>query len=628
MILRSILITVLTFSFMSCAKPQTVKQDVPAVPVQEQEIVLPDAVDIEGPEVEKEQVIDRKAPPVIVERTAEDRYVILNFDDADITTVIETMGDLLSINYILAPGISGKVTIQSYKKFPVRDLFSIFQSILEMNGLTAVKNKDFYFIMTLENAKQLPVDIEKGKEVKMKMDSSLVTQIVPLEFVKAADAANLLRGIMPRGTDLIVYEPTNLLIVTARPEGLLKFMKILEAIDIPPSERENIRTFVYYVENGESKNLAGILKDIYAQQPGQQRTTTTTTSARKRVTPRQQTTTTAQPPTVIGGTAGLIEGDLTITSYDDINALIIKSSPAAFLAILETIKKLDIAPKQVLIEVMIAEVRLDDTENLGIEWLIKSQIDSSTTALAGFTPSLLDVNTVATNAPAKDFFGYVIKPGDFVAMINLLASYGRVNVLSSPHILALDNKEAKIEVGDDIPIATGLNTSADTSGTGTTLVSSGQIQYRTAGILLTVTPHISDKDNVTLKITQEYSGPGGGVNVAGSEFPSFFTRRAETSGIVKDGHTLVIGGLISETQDNLNTGLPILSKIPIIGYLFGSTRLINRKNELIIMVTPHVIRNQDEADLRTAEFQDRVKRIKKRISKDDRFGIRHEQTTE
>ncbi len=618
--LKRVFILIMISLLLSCATSEVAKEaeEKPVTEEAKQDLILPEKIE-DGLPVTREKIIERKPPPVVIEKGVEDKYVILNFDDADIRTVIETMGDLLNINYILSPGISGKVTIQSYKKFPVRDLFSVFQSILEMNGLTAVKNKGFYFILTAESAKQQPLDIETGKDVQMTIDSGFITQIVPLEFIKASDAANLLRGVMPRGTDLIVYEPTNLLIVTSRPEGLIKFMKILEAIDLAPSDRENIRTFVYYVENGEAKSLASILKEIYVvKQTSGKKVTASRTKAR--VTKGRKTAVRPTTATIVS-TAGEIEGDVTITSYDDINALIIKSSPAAYLAMLETIKKIDIPPKQVLIEVMIAEITLNDDESMGVEWLLKSE-SKKTTYLGGFTNKPpLDVDTPATGAPkVGSYFGYIINPTEFVGMINLFATYGKVNILSSPHILALDNKEAKIEVGEDIPIATGLNTSTTAADTaGTTLVSSGQIQYRTAGTLLTVTPHINDKDFVSLKISQEFSGPGEETTVAGTEFPSFFTRRAETTGIVQDGHTLIIGGLIGETKTVTRSGLPILSKLPIIGFLFGTSSVTVRKTELIIMLTPHVIRNQEDADRQTERFQNKVRSVKERIDT-VRFG--------
>ncbi len=615
---RLFIAALLSLTVLSCASTQKAPERKQAeTEEQKEEIILPDSMEETVP-TQKEKVIGRETPPVVVEKAADERYVILNFDDADIRTVIETMGDLLDINYILAPGITGKVTIQSYKKFPVKDLFSIFQSILEMNGLTAVRQKDFYFIMTVEAAKTFPLDVEKGKEVKMRLDSGFITQIIPLEFVKASDAANLLRGLMPRGTDLVVYEPTNLLIVTARPTGLLKFMKILEAIDIAPSERENIRTFVYYVENGEAKNLASILKEIYAQQKGTTRTTTPTTAQRRTIRRTQTSSTPPVPkpavPTIVGGTAGEVEGEVTISSYEDINALIIKASPASYLAMLETIKKLDIPPKQVLIEVLIAQITLDDSKDMGLEWLLKSEESDGVTAIGGNTPNTLDIDKAATGAVSTTPFAYVIDPGKYVGLINLFASHGKANILASPHILALDNKEAKIEVGDEIPIATGVNSTAAADGGVSSTVSTGQIQYRTTGTLLTVTPHISDKDKVTLKINQEFSSMGSSTMIAGQEYPSFRTRKAQTTGIVDNGHTLIIGGLIREDEAVSQSGIPFLSRIPIIGFLFGSRNTAKSKTELVIMVTPHVVRDAEEADALTHRFKEKVHLIKSRLS--------------
>jgi type II secretory pathway component GspD/PulD (secretin) len=614
--LRTVLAFMVALSLFSCATTKPVKEQPKPV---EQGMVLPN-VELAPEPKKEEKPPETKIQPVIVEEGKEEKYVILNFDDADIETVVTTMGDLLQINYILAPGVAGKVTIQSYKKFPVKDLFSIFQSILEMNGLTAVKNKDFYMIVPIDSARQQNIEIEKGKEVRMSLDSGFITQIVPLEYVKAADAVNLLRGLMPRGTDLLVYEPTNLLIVTARPEGILKFMKILEAIDIAPSDRENIRTFVYYAESGEAKKLAEILKDIFVEKgiSGARRGATVPPPqipAPRPGVPGAQ----AQPATsaIIGSTAGEIQGEITITAYEDINALIIKSSPAAYLTLLETLKKLDIPPKQVLIEVLIAEVTLGDDFNFGLEWFLKSSGDP--TVAAGFTPSKLDVAKITETAPSQNLFAYVINPGKFVALLTALSSTSKFNVISSPHVLALDNKEAKIEIGDEIPIATGINTTAQAGTAATTsttaLVSTGQIQYRTAGTLITVTPHISDKNNVTLKISQEFSNLGKDVVVGGTVFPSFTSRKTQTTGIVQNGHTLVIGGLISENKTKTVSGVPFLSQIPILGYLFGISSVSTTRTELLVMVTPHVIRSQEEADAATKEFQEKVRTIKERLQK-------------
>ncbi|MCX7793779.1 MAG: hypothetical protein N2257_05170 [Thermodesulfovibrionales bacterium] len=596
----------------ACAKRQEIRP--PEPPLLKEELILP-----EPPQQKQQEVVEIKKPepPITIEKKAEEKYIVLNFNNASIETVIATIGELLNLNYVLTPGISGRVTIQSYKKFPVSDLMQIFQTILEMNGLTAVKDGPLYRIVPIDTAKQQPLPVELGK--KLVIDHGFITQIIPLENIKASDAANTLRGLLPRGADLIIYEPSNLLILTAPPHAIVKFMKIIEALDIPVGDREGIKTFVYYVENGEAKKLIEVLKTIFGEKKG--RPTSVVRPAQPQ--PAQP----GQRPATPDASAE-IEGEIVMTAYEDINAIIFKCTPRAYLEILETLKKLDIPPKQVLIEVLIAEVTLDDKLQFGIEWLLRGStwIEGNRAGiLGGFAtePSNFFETTGSGNNPTLDLtkfrpvvssgvFANILDPERFNVLISMLSGTSKLNVLASPHILALDNKEAKIEVGSEIPIATGLVQQPSTTG-GATLVSQGQIQYRTAGIILTVTPYISDKNQVTLKIAQEYSAPGAPTKIAGQEFPSFITRRANTTGIVQDGHTLVIGGLISEQATHSRSGIPLLKDIPLLGWLFGSTSVQKTKTELLVMVTPRVINSQEEADRLVNEFKERVRTIKEKI---------------
>ncbi len=610
------------FLLSSCAKKELKPPPPPPAPpsIEEKPLKLPEIREEPRKEEERREktVLKRTGEPVRVEATEEEKYIVLNFDEADIKTVISTIGELLGINYILSPGISGKVTIQSYKRFPYRDLFQIFQTILELNGLTAVKEGPLYKIVPIATAKQETTEVQKGREVEMVLDSSFITQIIPLEYVKASDAASILRGLMPRGSDLIVYEPTNLLIVTARPQGLIKIMKILEAVDIPPSDRESIRTFVYYVENGEAKKLAQVLKEIYVK--GKKKTPRTVRRQQFLPPPRRKKPESISP-TIVGALPAEVRGEITITAYEDINAIIIKASPSDYLTILQTLKKLDIPPKQVLIEVLIGEITLTDTTRYGLEWLLKKfgsptvTIENVNIGKGGLFGSTETGILPQQSSGFSTIVSGVLNAAQVNAIINFLVSRGALNVLASPHILALDNKEAKIEIGDEIPIATGL-TQQPATGTGaTTLVSTGQIQYRTAGIILTVTPHISEKGKVTLKISQEFSSPGQTYKVADQDFQGFITRRAQTTGVVQDGHSMLIGGLISTKKTRTRSGIPVLSNIPILGSLFSTTNEEEVKTELIVMVTPHLIRSEEDIDKIVKDFQNRVKTIKREIEK-------------
>lgn len=614
MLLRAISVTVLFFMLLSCAPKAGLKETQLSGP-QDEGLKLPDiSIRPQAPAAPP-----KKTEPARIEKEAEEKYIVLNFDGADIETVIATMSELLKINYILGTGITGKVTIQSYKKFPVRDLFQIFQTVLEINGLTAVFDGNLYRIIPIDTAKQQPMDIKEGKEVRYQLDASFITQIVPLEYIKANDVANLLRSLMPRGTDMVVYEPSNLLIITAQPYALTKFMKLLEVIDIPTTEKEGVKTFVYHIENGEAKKLAEILKATY---PDKKSSTARLPAATLPRTTVPAPATPARPQAQAEALPGEIEGEVVITAYEDINALIIKCSQRSYLALLEVLKKIDVPVKQVLIEVLIAEVTLSDKTKFGLEWMLKAPLHiegSRLTTISGFDQSTSDFpggisTTISGTVSAGSPFSLITKPDKVGALLTAVAGMGKLNVLASPHILALDNKEAKIEIGDEIPVATGYTTQPATTATTTvTQITTGQIQYRTVGKILTVTPAITDKGRVTLKINLEFSNASESSGIAGN--PQFSTRKAQTTAKVQSGHTLILGGLISESKNFSRSGLPFLSKIPVLGYLFGTTSESFDRTELLLMVTPHVISNQDQADVITSDFQDKVKTIKERLDK-------------
>ncbi len=617
--------------FCSCAPKQQIKQPelvLPSPPAEELRLPVVEAKREPAPEPKKAET---RAMP---EKKAEEQYVMLNFENADIETVISTICEMLKINYIIAPGVTGKITIQSNNKIPMSELFTTFQTVLEFNGFTAVKHGSFYRIVAIDTAKQQPLRIESGKEAVVSRDQSFVTQEIPLAYVKASDVANMLRNLMPRGTDFVVFEPSNLLIVTAPPTGIVKFLKLLEAIDIPASDRDAVKTFVYNVENGEAKKLVEILKNIYvSRRPGEGAAKTVQPSAGA-VAPAatapaartpQRPVRLPQAGATVEGLAGEIEGEVVIEAYEDINALLIKATPRGYLSLLETIKKLDIQPKQVLIEVLIAEITLDSTTQFGIEWLLKTTSNGKD-IIGGFTKDNKDniiydtsknlfVPASANNVlvhPANAFAS-IIDPQRFNILLTASATNGKLNVIASPHILALDNKEAKIEIADEVPVATAIT--SPIAGAGSIVNTTSQVQFKSAGTILTVTPHINEKKQVTLKITQEVSDIGKTFPIGGQDFQGFTTRKATTSAIVQDGHTLVLGGIINETKHLTRSSIPLLGDIPILGYLFGSTTDTNTRKELILLVTPHVIASHDEADDVTREMKSRMKGLQDRIEK-------------
>jgi general secretion pathway protein D len=211
---------------------------------------------------------------------------------------------------------------------------------------------------------------------------------------------------------------------------------------------------------------------------------------------------------------------------------------------------------------------------------------------------------------AKGFTYAVYNPVDFMrGLIHALGEDSDVNILSSPNILAVDNKEASIEVGEDLPSITGQITDA---ASGTTVTNT--VQYVKTGIILKVTPHINSGGLVKMEISQEVSDTGTFNSVLQSW--SIVSRKANTSLVAKDGQTIIIGGLMKSKKTNSQSGIPFLRSIPILGYLFGGGRKEAEKTELILLITPHVITSRTQADAITREFSERVKGLKSMIKEE------------
>ena len=198
------------------------------------------------------------------------------------------------------------------------------------------------------------------------------------------------------------------------------------------------------------------------------------------------------------------------------------------------------------------------------------------------------------------------------ALIRALATDSRAKILSAPSVLATDNRPARIQVGTEEPIATGSVSSA--FGTANNTVSNS-IQYRNTGRIMTIIPQVNSQGLVNLQIKAEVSARGDDVTVGDQKFPSFNTQDAETSAVVNDGETLVIGGLIGEIKTKGRTGLPYLMDLPVVGRFFGATSETSTKTELIMLITPRVIRNREEAREVTAEFKNKLNTVRNELEK-------------
>jgi general secretion pathway protein D len=657
--------------------------------------------------------------------------LVLNFDNADVEAVIQAVAEIVSFNYVLGPNVRGrKVTVQTIGKIQSDDAFNVLLTILEVNGLTAVKSGSLYRIIARETAPQTPVRTLIGREPAA--DSSgdeVLTQIVPLRFIGAADAVTLLRPLVPPAGAVTAHRETNLLIVTDTAANIRRLLDILKLVDVevaldelqivpiqhadaqelaqllgqlfgsgrfraaalpgvatpppapgpappaaaqapsplprPPTgaaepgaergpliiaerrsnslvvharkqEMETIRrlidkldvdiyggqrVFIYFAENTRARDLATTLDAIYGR--GDRGPAITGVQPPRPSGPSGPSGTTPAlppaPPPVLplapprpglpgtGLSAIPIEGappqaEVRFIADEVTNAVITTTYPRLWKEIEDTTRRLDRMPRQVLIEVLAAEVTLTDDTKLGIEWAVRSGRFDVSSSPSGTVPGRPSPGIIPLGGAVPIGLNVFTFAADkFLAALNALATENKVNVLSNPSVMTSENKKAVINVSTSVPIVTSQQVPVATGGiTGNAITQT--VEYRDAGVILTVTPRIGEKGTVALDVKQE-------VNEVGApepppiNSPRFTKREAETSVVLQDSQTLVLGGLI-QTKRTLNrTGIPFLNRIPILGYLFGSTEEKIEKTELVLLITPRVVGTAAEAGTVTGEMR-------------------------
>jgi len=420
-----------------------------------------------------------------------------------------------------------------------------------------------------------------------------------------------------------------LLIVTPQPEYLDEAKKWIERLD-KGGEGSGVRFYVYLVQNSRAERIGPLLQQAFTGRVQQQQPAAPTlapgTPAGQIVNPPsfqpqptvpvagapqpQQVNVQVQPTgaaaqaaaqavaRAVGGEGTGVVRNIQVVADKDNNTILIVATPAEYSVIESALKKLDVPQRQVVIEATIAEVKLTDDLQFGVEWLFRGGAPSgrgsggNLTRSTPFNPQP-GANQGSNTSPgltlAQGFF-YLINnaafPGGVQFALNLLDQYGDVKVISNPHLAALDNQKATIKVGDRIPICQQTIVGGTTNAVTTTA------QYIDTGVLLQVTPHINTGGLVTLEVQAEVSIAGTTTQVC--ESPPINTRSIQTLLAVPTGQTMVMGGLILEDKENTSSGLPLVSRIPILGGLFGSQELKNNRTELIMFITPRVVENETD----------------------------------
>jgi general secretion pathway protein D len=415
-----------------------------------------------------------------------------------------------------------------------------------------------------------------------------------LERVFGAGAQSPLAGIVR----VIPIERMNALLVVTTQARYLDMAKTwIQRIDQAGGAGGGSRIHVYQVRNSKAENLAQLIGDLFS---GRRATTAPTLAPGSRPAEiRSGQPPGATPPAgaatfqMPGGT-GATASEVRVIADKDTNSLLIVAAPADYEVIEEALKKLDVVRRQVLVEVLLAEVTLSDGLEFGIDWFLSARNNTSGTLNTMGTLPSSRTGTVAGYAGLQ----LIQLSGDQIrAVLRTLGTDGKTKVVAAPQIMVLDNEKAEIKIGDRISVQTQSQTGVNT-GTGVL----NSFQYLETGVLLAVTPRINSGGMVTLEINQEVSqakSPTG----AGNPNPDVGTRSAKTSVQVGSGESIVLGGLIREENTRTSVGVPLLSKIPLLGALFGYQTLDMSRTELVMVVTPKIVSDVAQARQATEELR-------------------------
>jgi len=593
--------------------------------------------------------------------------VVLNFSDVDIATMVKFISDLTGKNFVMDDRVKGKISVYSPSKLSSDEAFSVFTSVLELKGFTIVPAGKVYKIIPTAQAKQSGMRLLTEKD-RVPVSDAYVARVIPLERISAQEAVTFLQPIVSKDGYIAAFGSNNMLMVVDSALNIEKLTSILARID-SSQKREGAETI--FLKNASAESVATVIREWLGGkgkptgqtgQAGQQATSASgvlvipdnrlnalvvsgsdrdkeeikklvalmdvvppTTSSKINVYYLENADATevgkvldgiikgAPSPGQPGGTAAAapaqspFEGSkISVTPDKATNSLVIMASPADYQNLLQVIQKLDKRRRQVFVQAVIAEVSLDKMKELGIQLAVSGGGVAGNTAGAGvFDP----FNFVGGANPQQALIfdvlqGLAQSPGanlQLGGVLKALVSNGAVNVLSTPNIMTSDNKEAEIFVGENVPFLTQTNLTS-------TGLSQQSIERKDTGITLRITPQISEGEFVKLDIYQEISAVKENVGQAKDLVTT--KRSAKTSVVVKDKDTVVIGGLIQDRDTETVNKIPLLGDIPILGWLFKTKSARREKTNLMIVLTPRIIRGAQEmaevSDLQKGKFDDAV----------------------
>ena len=542
----------------------------------------------------------RPTPPVAPSPSA-----TLDFANAKLADVIRTLATMLGRTVVTSDIPDVRVTFSTAAPVRPGELEGILESLLETHDLMLVSKGAVSQVMPNDKAPATGT-LRTGFAFPDPPPLGLVTQLVPLTAIRADEGADALRAILSKGARVEPVARSNALLITDRGVNVARYLDLLHQLDAAPAGESGLRTYVVNLKYAAADDLAGALGQLFGIAVGSSTSASLsdrslsraldTFRARDAETARQRSTgsggMTAPVPTASSprdSAAGLLVGRTTIVANAPTNALVIRTAPPNFPLLRETIDALDTRPAQVMFEVTIAEVALGRGSEFGMNW---AAINRGGDVAGQFgNPEIPDTGSTSALLRLVRLDGTGVR-----AMLRTIASTTDVRVLSTPEIVAANNREATILVGSKVPFVSSTRLGNDVS-------IDRAVQYQDVGTKLSIIPTINDDGYVSVQLLQEVSSLTQQTVAAALSAPVISTREASTRAVLRDGQTVVIAGLIGDSRQTSSQGIPLLMDIPWLGALFKRQSVTRERTELAIFVTPHIVRSDADADA----IRDRVK---------------------
>ena len=574
-----------------------------------------------------------------------------NFKDADITQVIEAVAAATGRNIIVDPRVRAQVTMLSSTPMTPDAFYEAFLALLQVHGFVAAPSGDVLKIIPDANSRTMP-----GNDLPDRLSATsdeIVTQVVSVTNVSAAQLVAILRPLMPQNAHLAAYPSSNMLILADRANNVNRMLRIIRRIDQASdadievvamqnaSAAEVVRTMtalnpaqasaeggmsplrVVADDRSNSILLAGdktqrlrartliAYLDTPLSSGGDTRVRYLRYADAEKIAAKlkeQVQGVTAGAPAAGTTTSASADRSTIIWAEPETNALVITAPAKTMNSLMAVIDKLDIRRAQVIVEAIIVEVSADKSAELGVNWLVDGS--NADNAVGGFIEpvggvSIVDLARAATDPATLTSVprGTTVGVGrlgsggvDFAAVLRALRGDSTTNIIATPSIVTMDNQEAEIKVAQEVPFVTGQYTSTG-GNTGNNLNPFQTIQRQEVGTILKITPQINEGDSVMLKIEQESSSiaatSSGAVDLVTNK------RTISTHVLIEDGGTVVLGGLIQDSQTGGEQRVPFLGRIPVIGEAFKSRSAKKTKTNLMVFIQPRILRDGLDAAFET-----------------------------